>query len=252
MIKQIKRAYFLFMLISITFVLFLILLIAAIPLRLFCRKKITPFSHWLGGIWSRLLFSAMPGWRLVVRGQEHLAPLNTATVMVANHQSLADIWVIYFLNRQFRWLSKVEVFKLPLIGHAMYMSGYIPITRGDKESHVAAYEQSKKVIAAGYSMFYFPEGTRSESGALLDFKVGAFRLAEECNVSVQPIVITGTKDLMRKGSLVPEPACVEIKVLPLAKQQAGESVNDFMQRVRASMQKELAVEESTANKKTIN
>ena len=135
-------------------------------------------------------------------------------VIVANHESMSDIWAMYYLGVQFRWLSKAEVFRMPVVGHVMKYADYVPVERGNKNSHLNAMKLSADRLDEGLCMFFFPEGTRSKDGKIKDFKNGAFRLARDTNTAVLPIAIHGAGDLMRKGSLVPNPAHVKVKILP--------------------------------------
>ncbi|MDA9951276.1 1-acyl-sn-glycerol-3-phosphate acyltransferase [Oligoflexaceae bacterium] len=173
------------------------------------------FAHTASGVWGRSMFFLTPGWNMEVYGKENLPPKGKAVVYVSNHQSNADIWAVYFLRRRFSWLSKAEVFKIPMIGRTMGWAGYIGIKRGIKTSHVEAMEQSKQRLKDNISMFFFPEGTRSKDKRLQSFKSGAFRLAEECKVDIVPLILKGTGDLLEKGSLIPAShAKVELHVMP--------------------------------------
>jgi 1-acyl-sn-glycerol-3-phosphate acyltransferase len=178
-----------------------------------------------------------------VLGLEHLPKhrKDPPVVMVANHQSGADIWALYLTGAQFRWLSKQEVFNLPLIGSAMRWAGYVPIHRGDRQSHSRALKQSGEWLDKGISMVFFPEGTRSEDGRLKPFKAGAFKLAIEHKVGVQPIIIKGTRDMMQKKSLMPAPAELEVEVLPVIFPTENETSEDFAQRVHVVFGQHLPV-----------
>ena len=113
--------------------------------------------HEIGLEWGTGILRYTPGWEYTVKGLEHIPDLTKKpVVIVANHQSSVDILALYTLGVQFRWLSKAEVFRLPFVGQAMTMCGYIPIIRGSKGSHNSAYEASRKCIENGTSMVYFP------------------------------------------------------------------------------------------------
>lgn len=171
--------------------------------------------HRVAVLWGRSVMHLMPGWRVTVTGREHLVPDGTASVIVANHESMADVWAMYYLGVQFRWLGKAGLFKIPVVGAAMRWCRYVPVHRGDKESGSEAMRASAERLAQGLSMFLFPEGTRSEDGLIKPFKLGAFRLAQGAQVPVQPIAIHGARDLLPKGSFVPNTrAHVQIRVLP--------------------------------------
>jgi 1-acyl-sn-glycerol-3-phosphate acyltransferase len=184
-------------------------------------------THYLAGVWSRLIFSLVPGWRLTIKGLDNLPSQNDApVVIVCNHESLTDIWAIYFLPLQFRWLSKDAVFKVPLIGAAMRWAGYIAIKRGDSRSHSQALSHCAEVLRSGCSVLFFPEGTRSVTNELREFKVGAFKLALDEKVKILPLAITGTRSLLKKGTMLPGIASVRISVMPLYELDATKSIEE--------------------------
>jgi 1-acyl-sn-glycerol-3-phosphate acyltransferase len=156
-------------------------------------------NHMFSCVWATLYAVAYPGWRVSVRHRERIPP-RRAYVIVANHTSIADIILLFGLFKQFKWVSKKSVFKLPLIGWNMMMSGYVPLVRGDRSSIGRMMEESRRWLRRGISIMMFPEGTRSEDGQLKPFKHGAFSLALETGVSVVPIAIHGGHALIPKHS----------------------------------------------------
>ncbi len=86
------------------------------------------------------------------------------------------------------------------MGWNMKMNRYIKLDRGKRGSIKTMLEESRKALSAGSSVFFFPEGTRSQDGELRSFKPGAFKLAQEMNLPILPIAINGTKDALPKGS----------------------------------------------------
>lgn len=163
--------------------------------------------------WASLYTWFSPVWSVRVRGRENIAP-DRVYVMVANHLSVVDIFVLFRLFRHFKWVSKIENFKLPFIGWNMSLNRYIPIRRGNKESVVAMLDACKATLEAGSSVMMFPEGTRSKSGRLQRFKPGAFGLAKEAGVALLPIVIRGSHEALPKKGFVVRPAEISVTVLP--------------------------------------
>ncbi len=177
-------------------------------------KTAANLVHNSGIFWSYFIFFGMkPWWSIKVIDRHKLAKDQGATVIVCNHQSVADIWSAYFLSMQFCWLSKAEVFKLPLIGKAMRVAGYIPLDRKSRESRANVLELCRNRLQQGISMFFYPEGTRSKDGRIKTFHMGAFQLATEEKVTLQPVIILGTKSLFIKGGGIPGVARVKLKVL---------------------------------------
>ncbi len=171
--------------------------------------------HAVAALWGRSILRLMPGWHVTLEGLEHLPKDGTPMVIVANHESMADISAMFFLHVQFRWLSKDSIFKIPLIGGAMRYANYVPIKRGNRDSHAEAMRECEKRLDQGLCMFFFPEGTRSADRTLKPFKIGAFKLAAKKQVPILPVAIHGAGELMPKGSAVPrDKVHIRVKVLP--------------------------------------
>jgi 1-acyl-sn-glycerol-3-phosphate acyltransferase len=136
-------------------------------------------------------------------------------IVVANHQSIADIPAISYLPWEMKWLSKEANFKVPGLGWMMSMAGDIPLRRGERESAKSAMARCKWYLDRGMSVMIFPEGTRSSDGEIKPFKDGAFRLALETGVPILPIAIAGTRHAIPKSSWVFGVKCqARIEVLP--------------------------------------
>ena len=172
------------------------------------------FLHRLASLWGRAVFLCNPSWRLTVTGRTHIDP-RTAYVLVANHQSLLDIMALFALRRQFKWVAKEELFAIPFLGWAMALAGYIRLARGQQSSVRETYERARQWLMSGMSVLFFPEGTRSRTGELGPFKNGAFKLAMDMAAPLVPIVVTGTRDLLMRGSwLFRYGSRVQITILP--------------------------------------
>lgn len=158
--------------------------------------------HLFTCFWASLYIWVMPPWAVTIKGREKLKPLwKQPMIMVANHQSLLDILVCFGLFFPFKWVSKREIFSVPFIGWNMMLNRYIGINRGNKESARKMLKDCERALQKGVSVFIFPEGTRSQTGAMKAFKPGAFLLAHEQKLPIQPLVINGTKDALPKKSL---------------------------------------------------
>ena len=151
--------------------------------------------------WGSLYTWMNPSWQVEVIDREKLVT-DQPCVMVANHLSLLDILVLFRLFIHFKWVSKVENFRVPLIGWNMSLNSYIPLRRGDRASIVQMMRRCEKALAGGSSIMMFPEGTRSPHGRLRRFKTGAFELAKKTALPIQPIVIHGTADALPKRGFV--------------------------------------------------
>ena len=150
--------------------------------------------------WAALYTWIIPAWRIRIDGRENL-PRQTPHVVVSNHQSLLDILVLFNLFFHFKFVSKIEIFKIPLIGWNMVLNNYIKLKRGDKKSVAQMLADCEKALAGGSSVLIFPEGTRSPDGHIKDFKLGAFILALKMKAPISPVVIAGTNAALPKYSL---------------------------------------------------
>jgi len=138
-----------------------------------------------------------PLWRFSYTGTMPADP-RRPFVVVSNHESFADILLISHLPWEMKWLSKAELFRVPVLGWMMQLAGDIPVKRGFGPSAVEAMARCREVLGQRVSVMIFPEGTRSATADLLPFKDGAFRLAIEAGVPILPLVLRGTGTALPK------------------------------------------------------
>jgi len=165
----------------------------------FDRRRV--LLHRFTCFWASLYTWLNPAWPVTVEGRERIRD-DVPAVMVSNHQSLLDILVMFRLFRHFKWVSKVENFRVPCIGWNMRLNRYIPLRRGDRESVVRMLDACERTLREGSSIMMFPEGTRSKDGALKPFKPGAFHLALKARVPVVAILLEGTGNALPKRGFV--------------------------------------------------
>lgn len=171
--------------------------------------------------WALLYLRCLPGCRVQVEGREKIAP-HTPYVLVANHQSAADILALSALAVPFKWISKKSNFRIPFIGWNMYLNGYIKVEPGKSQSVHRTMECCRRWLERGVPPLWFPEGRRSPSGDLLPFHGGAFWLAAESGSAVVPIVVDGTRAVHRGWRVRAFPGRIMIRVLdPVTLAQAG-------------------------------
>lgn len=154
--------------------------------------------HKIGRFWGKSIL-VVSRVKVSVRGLSNI-DLSAPYIYMPNHQSNFDIPILLgHLTVQFRWLAKVELFKIPIFGRAMRKAGYISIDRYDRESAFKSLDVAANKIKSGVSVLIFPEGTRSRDGKIRPFKKGGFVLAIDSGVPIVPVVITGTRAIMPKG-----------------------------------------------------
>ena len=195
---------------------------------------------------SKWLTDSFFGFGLVmkrkVEGIENLDPKATY-VMVLNHNSMVDILSIYNLPLVFKWVSKKEVYRIPIVGRLLLAHGDIVINRAStKEAMQLVHTRGKEWLAKGASVAIFPEGTRSKDGEIHNFKAGAFILAKDAEVPILPIVLEGTDRVARKGFFMNWSNRITIKILPpVSKQDVVERpIKEVMAEVHDSMVEALA------------
>lgn len=157
--------------------------------------------HWWLVWQSNFFLYCVPLWKIKVEGREK-AVKGTPYIIISNHQSTLDVLIINCLRYSFRWISKIENFRVPVIGWYLGMAKYITVDRGNKESKAEMMEISAESLKKGISIMIFPEGTRSLNGEIGPFKLGAFQLAMMTDRSILPVVINGTGGVLPKHGLV--------------------------------------------------
>jgi len=156
--------------------------------------------HFFTSFWASVYLWIMPAWSVSTRGRKKVKK-GRIYMVVSNHQSQLDILVAFRLFFPFKWVSKAEVFKLPFIGWNMLLNRYIKLKRGDKDSVEQMMIDCEKTISKGSSVYFFPEGTRSYTGIVKEFKLGAFILAQKMKIPILPVAINGSKNALPKHSL---------------------------------------------------
>ncbi|KAJ8906910.1 hypothetical protein NDN08_003394 [Rhodosorus marinus] len=135
--------------------------------------------------------------------RENLPPADEAVVYVANHQSYLDIFCFGFIGLHHKFVSKIEILRVPIIGTAMQMKGDVALRRGNRKSQLQTYRDMLNTIKNGNSLVIFPEGTRSETGKMRKFQSGAFKAAKATGAKVVPLTIVGTREAMPNSALLP-------------------------------------------------
>ena len=141
-----------------------------------------------------------PLWKFDIEGKGPSDIDRRAYVVIANHESQADPFLLSWLPWDMRWVAIEELFRVPLTGWAMRFSGDIPLRRGEGDSVRQMMAECERALAAGISVMMFPEGTRSDDGSLRAFRDGAFRLAIRAGVPILPVALAGTREMRPKHS----------------------------------------------------
>ena len=145
-----------------------------------------------------LMIGINPGWKVEFRGLERYERGSPA-IFVANHQSFMDMPVIYLLPWKMKWVAKKSLFRIPVLGWMIYMTGHLAIDRHSMKS-VRKLDQLVEPIQQGIPAMIFPEGTRTANGELKRFKTGAFLLAKRYNFKLYPLVLDGGYQVLPSGN----------------------------------------------------
>lgn len=153
------------------------------------------WGYYPGKWWSRLtcylLFLPVK-----VKGRENIQP-GQSYIFVSNHQGAFDIFLIYgFLGRNFKWMMKKGLRKIPFVGKACASAHHIFVDKSGASKIKQTYENARNILREGMSVVIFPEGARSFTGHMGTFRRGAFMLADELILPVCPLTINGSFDVM--------------------------------------------------------
>lgn len=148
-----------------------------------------------GVLWARLNMFLTPVF-VKVSGKENIQK-ETSYVIVLNHQSYYDIFLIYgWIGIDFKWVMKMELRKIPGLGISCEKIGHIFIDRSNTQIAIESMNKVKQKLVNGTSVVIFPEGTRSKTHQLGEFKRGAFRMAIDLGLPILPITLVGTKETL--------------------------------------------------------
>lgn len=232
MVYQPYKLFFLVPLLAFSTVFFAILIVIG---SVFSCRMIRYFAVF----WARInsFFTPMA---VMINGREYIDP-KQSYVIVANHQSLYDIYVLYgWLGMDFKWVMKKELERVPALGFACKVLGHIFIDRSNTENAVATINAAKEKIKDGTSVVFFPEGSRSADGNIAPFKKGAFRMALDLGIPILPVTLSGTGAILPKGSMNLMPGTVGMtihKPIPIAAYHE-KNLKKLMEKTRAIIMSE--------------
>jgi 1-acyl-sn-glycerol-3-phosphate acyltransferase len=191
-----------------------IFLLAYYLIGLLGRKQTQAnFLYRITRAWARQMIAAAGG-KVEVSGLENLPPKG-GVLFVSNHQGAFDIpLLIGFVPVLKGFVSKKENFRLPIVSTWMRLLGCIVIDRGDLRQSAGAIARGIRDLKAGHSLVVFPEGTRSKSGLLRNFKDGSFKLATRSGATIVPLTIDGSYRLLEGNHGRMRPGTVRLTIHP--------------------------------------
>lgn len=195
-----------------------------------------PLLHWCMNRWCH---GSCEGLK-IRRSIEHAERLEATgpVIIVSNHLSSIDVLLLgSYLRREFRWLAKAELFKVPISGWYLSLAGHVKVHRGElaRRQNRSIKEQIHQVVGEGVDVLFFPEGTRSRDGRLKAFKMGAFLAAVREDIPILPLVVRGTDQIMEAGAndltVRPDRACSVTVMEPITAHLGAEG--DVAERASA-------------------
>ena len=171
------------------------------------------FSFYPGMLWSKITccLALCP---VKVRGRENLVK-NQSYVFVSNHQSAFDIFLIYgYLGVPFKWMMKVGILKIPLVGAACRAAGFIFVDNSTSQAAKRSIAEAKRQLKDGVSLVAFPEGSRSKNGKMGRFRKGTFQVAIDQHLPIVPMTLNGPFKVMPRGTLNIYPYRMEMIIHP--------------------------------------
>ena len=167
-----------------------------------------------------------------VSGRENLKK-GESYVFVSNHQGAFDIFLIYgYLCRNFKWMMKRSLRKIPFVGYACEKSHQIFVDKSGPRKVKETYDKARAILRDGISLVVFPEGARSFTGHMGTFRRGAFMLADELQLPIVPLTINGSFNIMPRMRdwkwVCWHPMTLTIHAPIYAKEQGAEDIKERM------------------------
>jgi len=163
--------------------------------------------------WASRMVFALAGVNVTIRGYEHLP--SDSCVVVANHASYIDgVLLNGYLPARFGFVIKGEMRDIPVAHFLLRRSGSKFVERKETTGSSRDARQLVKAAQGGESLGFFPEGTFRREPGVARFRAGAFMAAVKGDMPVVPIAISGSRDMLRAGQLLPRRANLIIDILP--------------------------------------
>jgi 1-acyl-sn-glycerol-3-phosphate acyltransferase len=171
------------------------------------------FSYYPGMYWSKIICH-ITLCRVNVAGRENLDK-KQSYIFISNHQSAYDIFLIYgYLGVPIKWVMKQSLRKLPFVGKACEMAGFIFVDSSSPQAAAKTIREAEQRLKNGASIAIFPEGSRTITGKMNKFKKGAYQMALNLKLPIVPVTINGTFFVMPKKSYRIHPHPIELIIHP--------------------------------------
>lgn len=153
---------------------------------------------------------------VTIEGSENLPPKGQPAIFVCNHQSYLDIVILLSdLNGPHGFMAKESLAKIPFLGGWVRLIGCVLVEREDIRAAAAAMRAAEEHVEAGRSLIIFPEGTRSMSDEMGEFKGGAVRIALKTGAPIVPVAIDGAWKALEGNRYRVQPTQPRMVILPM-------------------------------------
>lgn len=209
------------------FIISFIVAFVMIPLIYILPKYKGSIMHYLNRIILLLL-----GAKIEKIGQRD----PSAQLFIINHQGIVDIITMEAIeNVHWSWVAKKELFETPWFGHLLKRGDMISVDRENKAGLVKLFKDTQKSLEQNHrAVAIFPEGTRADGQALLSFKPGPKFIAQKLKLTVQPIVIVGSKWVLNEHNRTAHSGTVRVIYLPSV--NVKEASKEWYEDIRKQMQ----------------
>jgi len=174
-----------------------------------------PYSNatdWCIITWAKIILW-VSGVKLTVEGLDNI-DTSKPYIYTMNHIGMYDIPAAFIaIPQTARFIAKKELFKIPILSTGMRLAGILKIDRGNSAEAKKTLEKATQTIKNGCSVIIFPEGTRSKTNEIQNFKKGGFIIAIQGAIPILPTVIAGTQYIFPKGSRLVKTGNIHIKFL---------------------------------------
>ncbi|MDR1543244.1 MAG: 1-acyl-sn-glycerol-3-phosphate acyltransferase [Prevotellaceae bacterium] len=184
-------------------------------------------------IWARLA-CLLAFIRVKINGKNNYSA-EKSYIFISNHQSIYDVFVIYgWLQSRFKWIMKMSLRKIPLVGLACEKAGHIFIDRSSPIKAQKSIKNAEEKLKNGASLVIFPEGSRTKNGSVGRFKRGAFKIADDLKLPIVPITIDGAYEVMPYGSVYIKPHKINVTIhQPIdCKELTDENMQEYIEKTR--------------------
>lgn len=204
----------------VSFIVVFLVLFTIFIIFIYATEKTSPksrFKHFVVHQYSIYIFRFFYRVKVVATGKENIPAKGKIFVVVSNHIEYSDpVYIMQvYKHHPMGFIAKEPLFRFPVLRNLMYSIGCLSMTRFLDRSALKTILKAINQVKDGLSMAIFPEGKRTYSNDMTEFKAGAFKLAQKSEADISPVCLYNMHDLSKKHRIFPTK--VYIHVLPLIK-----------------------------------